>query len=78
MEEGRAILKVKSEFFHTENGLVASTDPGWKQLMFDTLIGIFDRVGIQKNARKTVGVVCRSFQAAVLQAYKSYTRRMTG
>ena len=55
MDEGRAILTVKSEFFHADNGLVASTDPGWKQLVFDTLTGIFDRVGLPKKRSQDRG-----------------------
>ena len=38
--------------------MVASTNPGWLQTAFDTLTGIFDRVGLNKNVQKTVGMVC--------------------
>ena len=57
MEEGNARLKVKAGFFYADNGLVASTDPGWLQSDFDTLTGIFGRVGLRKNMRKTVGML---------------------
>ena len=40
-----------------EDGLVASTDPEWLQGEFDTLTGLFDRVGIRTNASKTVGML---------------------
>ena len=55
MEEGNARLTVKAEFFYAYDGIVASTEPGWLQLAFDTLTGIFDWVGLQKNVRKTGG-----------------------
>ena len=58
-EEGHQRLKVKVEFFYAGDGMVASTDPGWIQLAFDMLTGIFDRVGLRTNVRKTMGMVCR-------------------
>ena len=40
-----------------KDGLVASNDPEWLQGVFDTLTGLFYRVGIQTNVRKTVGML---------------------
>ena len=48
---------VEVAFLYTNDGVVESTDPGWLQLAFDTLTGMFDRVGLRTNVRKTVGVV---------------------
>ena len=45
-------------------------------MVFDTLTGIFDRVGLQKNVRKTVGMVCRPCWAAGVRADEAYTRGM--
>ena len=45
---------VKMENFYDEDGVVASTDPGWLQSAFDFLTGLFDRVGLRTNIRKTV------------------------
>ena len=45
-EEGHTRLTVKAAFFYAYDRLVASTDPGWLQLSFDTLTGIFDQVGL--------------------------------
>ena len=42
-------MTVKEEFFYVEDGVVASTDPGWIQLAFDMLTGLFDRVGLRTN-----------------------------
>ena len=58
-EEGHQQLTVKAAFFNADDGVVASTDPGWLQSEFDLLTGLFDRIGLQTNIRKTVGMVCR-------------------
>ena len=57
MEEGHARLTVKGALFYADNGMVASTDLGWLQLEFDTLLGILDRVGLRINIHKTMGMV---------------------
>ena len=41
-------------FFYAQNGLVTSTDPEWLHGAFDTLIGLFDRVGLRANVSKIV------------------------
>ena len=74
MEEGHARMKVKAEFFYADDRMVAYTGPGWIQAAFDTLTGLFDRVGLRKNVRKNVGMVCQPCQAAGVRAYKAYTR----
>ena len=45
-EEGHARLKVKAALFYADDGLVASTNPGWLQSTFDTLTGIFNCIGL--------------------------------
>ena len=50
-------LKVKALLFYTYDRMVASTNPGWIQTVFDTQTGIFDRVGLRTNFNKTVGMV---------------------
>ena len=42
------------------------------------LMGIFDRVGMKTNVRKTVGMVCHPCRAVGVQADEAYTRRITG
>ena len=49
MEEGHKRLTVKAACFYVKDGMVASTDPGWIQLAFDMLTGLFDRVGLRTN-----------------------------
>ena len=64
--------------FYADSGMVAYTNPRWLQTVFDMLIGIFYRVGLKINLRKTEGVVCHPFRAAGLRADKAYIRQMTG
>ena len=44
-------------FFYADDGLVASTVPVCMQEEFDTLTGLFNRLGIQKNVVKTAGTI---------------------
>ena len=69
---------VKAELFYADNGVVASTDPGWLQSEFDLMMGLFDRVGLQTNIRKTVWMVLWNFREAGVWSGKAYTRSMTG
>ena len=46
-DEEHASLMVQALFFYADDGLVAYIDPGWLQSEFDTLTGIFDRVGLR-------------------------------
>ena len=58
--------------------MVALSDPRWLRGIFNTLGGLFDKVGLQTNVRKTVGMVCRPFQAAGNQFDVSYGRHIMG
>ena len=77
-EEGHQCLTMKAALFYTDDEVVASTDPGWLHSVFGFLTGMFDRVGLQKNFRKTVGMVCRPCPEAGVRSDESYNRRMTG
>ena len=77
-EEGHQRLTVKAEFINANDGVVASTDLIWLQSEFNFLAGLFDRVGLQTNVRKTVGMVCRPCWESRVRAVKSYARSMTG
>ena len=48
----------QAELFYTNNGMVASSDPVWIQGAFNALVVLFDRVGLQINVGKTVGMAC--------------------
>ena len=65
-------------FFYADDGLVAWTDPVWLQGPFDTLTGLFDRVGLRKNAYKTVSMIFRPFQEAGTHLEGAYKWRVMG
>ena len=46
VEEGHARLTVKAALFYAYYRMVASIDLVWLQLVFDTLTGLFDQVGL--------------------------------
>ena len=75
-EEGHQWLTVKAALFYANNGVVASTDPGWLQSEFDLMMGLFDRVGLRTNVRKTVWMVGRPFWTSGVRSDKAYTQRM--
>ena len=68
----------QAALFYTDDGMVASSDPQWLQGAFNTLVGLFDRVGLYKNARKTVGMVFHPCQAAGNLSEAAYGRRFIG
>ena len=68
----------QAALLYADNGIVASSDPHWLQGTFDTLIGLFDRVGLWTHVGKTVGMVFRPCQAAGNQLEAAYGRQITG
>ena len=54
----------QAALFYADDGMVASSDPRWLQWDFTTLVGLFDRVGLQTNVGKTVSMTCRPCPAA--------------
>ena len=52
-QEGRH----QAVLFYADNGMVALLDPCWLQGTFNSLVGLFDRVGLQTNVRKAVNMV---------------------
>ena len=52
-QEGRQ----QAALFYADDGMVISSDPAWLQGAFTTLLGLFDRVGLLTNVRKTVSIV---------------------
>ena len=53
IQEGRH----QNTIFYADGGMVASSDLRWLQGYFNTLAGLFERVGLRNNFRKTVGMV---------------------
>ena len=73
-DEGRH----QTDLFYADGGMVASSDPRWIQWDFDTLVSLFERVGLQNNFGKTVSMVCSPCQETGNQSEEAYGRRMTG
>ena len=61
-----------SSIFYADKGVVASTNLLWLQTASDMLTGLFDRLGLQKKFRKTVGMVFHPCQALGVQADEAY------
>ena len=49
----------QAALFYSEDGMVASSDPRWLHGELNTLIGLFDMVGLLTKVGKTVGMVCQ-------------------
>ena len=62
----------QSTIFYADDGMVASSEPVWMQKAFSTLLGLLDWVGLRKNVRKTVRMVCHLCQAVVTQSEAAY------
>ena len=60
-QEGRH----QAALFYVEDGMVASSDPVWMQGAFKVLVGLFDRVVLQTNTGKTVGMVYHPCQTGL-------------
>ena len=68
----------QAALFYADDGMVASSDPLWFQGAFNTLTNLFDRMVLQTNVSKTVGMVCRPYQTAGNLKEAAYRRRVTG
>ena len=68
----------QAALFYANDGMVTLSDPRWLQGAFNTLVSLFDRVGLRTNVGKTVVMVCHPFQAAGNLTTEAYGRRVTG
>ena len=68
----------QAALFYADDGIVASSDPHWILGAFNTLVGLFDRVGLQENVMKTVDMVCHPCQAAGNLTTEAYGRKFIG
>ena len=64
--------------FYAYDRVVAYTNPGWIQTVFDTLTGLFDRVGLKTKSKKTGGMVCHPCRSDEVWSDKSYIQMVTG
>ena len=63
----------QAALLYVDNGMVDSSELRWIQGEFNTLVGLFDRVGLHTNVWNTVSMVCLPCQAAGIS-----WRRRTG
>ena len=68
----------QAALFYADGRMVASSDPGWLQGAFSTLLGLFDRVDLRTNFGKTVSIVYHPCQATGNLTTEAYGRRVTG
>ena len=73
-QEGRH----QATFLYAEYGMVALSEPNLLQVSFNTLVVLFDRVGLRNNVCKTFGMVCPSCQAGGNYSEAAYGKRITG
>ena len=73
VQEGRH----QNALFYADSGMVASLEPQWLQGAFSTIVGMFNRVFLKINIRKTAGKVCCPCQAAGTQLEAEYRIRTT-
>ena len=73
-QEGRH----QAALFCTDNGMVALPDSVWLQGTYNSLVGLFDRVGLRTNAGKTARMFYHPCQAAGNLTTEAYGRRITG
>ena len=59
--------------FYADDSMVAVSDPQWLQGEFSALVGLFDRVVLLTNVRKTFSMVGRPCQAEGTQLEAAYS-----
>ena len=69
--------KHKHALLYAGDSMVTSSDPRWIQGAFSTLVGLFYRVILKTNVRKTGRMVCCLYQAESTHSEAAYGRRMT-
>ena len=68
----------QAALFYADDGMLALSDPQWPQWEFTQLVGLFDRVGLNTNSRKTVSMTCRPCSTTGNRSEEAYERLMTG
>jgi hypothetical protein len=58
--------------FFVDDGLVAARFPEWLQSSFNTLITLFEQIGLRTNAKKTKFMTCLLGKILVAQTEEEY------
>ena len=72
----RTVYRMAS-LFYMDDSLLSLTHPEWIKRVFEILVGIFDWVGLRKNVRKMVGMVCHTYHIIGQHSDSAYMCRMT-
>ena len=67
-----------AEYFYAGDGLVASTQLERLHRASGVFTGLFDRVSLRMNTRKTVSMDCQKCHTPVRMYLEAYYRRTTG
>ena len=68
----------QAALFYADDGMLVLSDPQCLQWAFTQLVGMFDRVGLNTNTRKTVSMTCRPCNTTGNRSKEAYGRLMTG
>ena len=63
--------------FYVDDGYIASRDPVFLQTCLDILVGIFERVGLFTNVKKTKAMTCLPGKIRYSLSKESYKKRFT-
>ena len=72
------VVQWMAALFYANNEMLALPRSAWIHADLYFLTGLFDRVGIQTNINKTVGMACQSCYIVVGHLEVAYTQRMMG
>ena len=76
-ERGREV-RHQVALFYADDGMLVSSNPQCLQWDFTQLVGLFDRVGLKTNCKKTVSMTCRPCSTPGNRSEEAYGRLMTG
>ena len=68
----------QAALFYADDSMLASSNPQWLHWAFTHLAGLFDRVGLNTNSRKTVSMTCRPCSTTGNRSEEAYVGLMTG
>ena len=74
---GRDVKRLES-YSYAKYGLITSMRATGLQRVFDTLMELFDRVGLRTNVAKTVSMACQIFRVLGVHSSEAYRLWMTG
>ena len=81
-EDGTDVLGLSIQdlmvYFYADNGLVVLTHLERLQRAFYILASLFDQVGLQTNARKTVSIACQQYYVPSQMSLEAYKWQTTG